>query len=687
MTIAMSDGSTYENSLDMLFAKDMPSREETQGPMPAVDMPKRLSEPNTYTPNEEDQLSNPIAPEYKDQNDPFMWGMGTSMDRKGPAHVPLPEPKFHEIMDHMDYLINPEKIQATPDNKDTTKIPPDHLSTGEYDQLNRDQKFQSDLNPFPSHEELQGMKRDFFDRMNDAWANRYPPEITPNEFGWYDDWYKHQKSLSIPELLDKHLQYKEVGPSSKDFETEREQKEQELFGLSPKQLRERGVTPGKRSEDDSIPPNARQTAAETKEPSPYGETYDKFVEHLEAASKFLNPSFIPSAEEFRDAPWKEKLGFMIGTSMMMMRPTPGSKPPSMEGTPLEFWKGNANLLDQQALEHYRKLDTPVARDEYANMIKKKIDSASEGGETSTSNITTPEIRGMKEGSDWSEVITKPDGTKETVYDQAKIERLRNLLDNGLTFKEIGEKMDVSRNSVNSMVRRLKTMDAEEVTPSEKKPNSPWSATEDKILKTWYTDPDSDLVEHPALLKHRSEGAINARIKTLGLEKTAEEEVAKPFVPKGAVRAPEKGSGSGGPYKETTMTGKSGISAMEEPDRKTANSNKVNPGQIDQPGLDEFMDKAWKNLGTSQEKDIPLVSPVTMKRLKEINPSAAKKLQQFELEMDYKHKSEDRQWLSDLSDTDVARYRKLYEEAQKEPPRDVKDIKYRIRRMLNPPPEK
>jgi hypothetical protein len=53
-------------------------------------------------------------------------------------------------------------------------------------------------------------------------------------------------------------------------------------------------------------------------------------------------------------------------------------------------------------------------------------------------------------------------------------------------------------------------------------------------------------------------------------------------------------------------------------------------------------------------------------------------------MDYKHKSENRNWLSDLSDADIKRYQKLYEQAQKEPPRDIKDIRFGIRRMLNPP---
>lgn len=349
-----------------------------------------------------------------------------------------------------------------------------------------------------------------------------------------------------------------------------------------------GTSNTDRQPDETIPVNARLTAAETpagpspvgtpleeRTPSPYGKGYDAFIVQLEKASEALNPSFIPSAQQFIDAPWKEKLGFILATSMMLTRGTPGAKPPSLEAG--EFFKGGIEKLDTAALEHYRKLDTPVARQEYAQMIKDKITAAAEGGETAPSDITQPTIRGMKEGSDWSEVITKPDGSKETVYSAAKIERLRNLRDNGLSFTEIGEKMGVSRDSVSSMVRRLKRMDAEDVSPPEPKAYNPWTPEQDKELTTWYNNPNSDLFTPPNLLRHRSEGAINARIKQLGLEKAAEEESAKPFTPKGAVNAPETGGGSGGGnFRVTEVEGNKGFDTFSPRNTRFPDNQNITP---------------------------------------------------------------------------------------------------------------
>ena len=88
------------------------------------------------------------------------------------------------------------------------------------------------------------------------------------------------------------------------------------------------------------------------------------------------------------------------------------------------------------------------------------------------------------------------------------------------------------------------------------------------------------------------------------------------------------------------------------------------------------------------KDIPLISPPIEKRLQQINPPAYKKLKQFETEMDYKHGDDNRGWLSKLSNEDILRYRRLYEQAQRGPPIDVKDIKFGIRQMLkSPEPDK
>jgi hypothetical protein len=597
MPIAMTDGTTYENSLDMLFAKDMPSREETDRQQKMKDMestlpPDMRGPPPPEAPTENNQLSEPT---YKDQNDPYSWGMGPSMDRIGPAMVPLPEPKFHEIMQGLDEIISPQKIQATP-------------------------------------------------------------------------------------------------------------------------------------EGDTLPLNARPTSAElpAEEPAPEKSAYQNFTDKLEELSKKLNPSFIPTAEQFRDAPWKEKLGFIIASTFMFAGP--GKGPKGNLSNPLESWKEGLAEFDKtehpvintlrqaekdgsqtaaNLLGEYRKIDDPTVRAEFSKIIKDKIMSASEGGETSPSNITNPQIdkedfitrsngrpypknieqptRSLTPDSPWGgEPITREDGSTFIGYDKKKLNQLERMWMNGNTYQEIADELNTSRGSVASMAKQMGlkrwdprgenrtgkgTKDAE-FSPEDlargagegSEAGKPWSPAEDKVLKAWYADPNGDLAEIPNMLKHRSEQSIFNRARQKGYDQAPlPDESAKPFVPKGAVSAPEKGSGSGG-YEgpvNTELEGKTGISTPNTIPEKTANNN--TSLQIDDPVMDAAIDKTWENFGRANRDNLPLISPAIEGKLREMNPAGFKKLKQFELEMDYKYKQPQgrRHWLSDLTPEEADRYRTLY----------------------------
>jgi len=669
MPIGTSDGQTYESELDQLLqVKDMPSREETNRQQRMKDLESTMP---SYEPSNQDLLDAydqregsalALHPQVKDQNDPNNWGMDESMGRTGPAMVPLPTPKFHEVMGQLDELISPtpQKIQAGPSNKESFG----QMSEEEY------AKWKS----APPEDLKFKYRPDHKPRMNG-----FPDEDIPGTLdipgNMPEGWLFHRRNPDIYKLDPDQYDIRTLPKSSPDSE-------------DYLHIRKKGKPP----EVADIPPNAQLTSAQLDEngnptdipqtitqkygPSGFGEGYDNFVDALGKASESLNPSFIPTAEQFKNASWREKIGFVLGTSMMLMRPTPGGKPPTLADMEHgEFFTKGADRLDQMALEHYRKLDTPVAREEYSKMIKDKIATASEGGETSASDITNPTIRGMKEGSDWSEVITKPDGTRETVYDTGKLERLRNLLDNDLTFTEIGEKMGISRNSVNSMVRRLRQMDAAEgdisaqrilkkaeenkaeriggihsdkvpeirdllkdgesyasiarkldiPAPSvrilvrnsselsslkQSNPTSNWRPSEDKILTEWYDNPDSDLFGTPAGLEHRSAKAIEKRIKVLGLGK--EDVGAEPFVPKGAVSAPEKGSGSGGGepprVKTIVRVNKRITTPIQEPSSEPANDQPTSVikqklreelekkgYQIDNPALDAAIEREWQRM--------------------------------------------------------------------------------------------
>ena len=321
------------------------------------------------------------------------------------------------------------------------------------------------------------------------------------------------------------------------------------------------------------------------------------------------------------------------------------------------------------------------RQEFGAIVKEKIRQAAEGGETAPSNISMPEIKltdsqmdiikkGFAEGKNNKE-IARDAGIGYT--------QLQNTL---VTKTEQAAELRAAREAAPSRAQRK------------------WTEGEDKVLTDWYNDPNGDLFETPASLSHRSESAILQRAKTLGLEETKPRGSVTRSPKDPTVYAPEKGSGSGGgldkfadrysydrsklPKAETEVEGKMGATTFEPTNKRNAANRNVDMQIETDPATEAHLDKMWKNFGTAQEKDIPLISPAVAERLRAINPPAFKKLQQFETEMDYKHGQSNRQWLSDLSDKDIERYRKLYEQAQKEPPRDVKDIKYSIRRMLNPP---
>jgi hypothetical protein len=135
----------------------------------------------------------------------------------------------------------------------------------------------------------------------------------------------------------------------------------------------------------------------------------------------------------------------------------------------------------------------------------------------------------------------------------KIPEIRDLLKDGESIASISRKLDIPAPSVRTIVRSSSELAALRTTGHS---SSNWTPGQDKLLTHWYNDPNSDLFGTPPGLEKRSPASIERRIKALGLDKDS----AAPFVPEGAVSAPEKGSGSGG-YKgpvNTELEGKSGI---------------------------------------------------------------------------------------------------------------------------------
>lgn len=572
MPIAMTDGTTYENSLDMLFAKDMPSREETtrqqqdkrtqeltdgldaQERHKALEenMPPDMRGPplkgNPFpTPSENEQLQ--PQDDVKDQNDPYYWGYGSAKDREGPAMVPYPTPKFHEIMNQMDELINPGS--TLPANARPT--------AAEFDQL-------------PS-------------------------------------------AIDIP----KDTEVKQA-PSESIFTKENYDKVTNWI-------------------DKNLPKAPGQELAEGIQEGKYGV--------------------------------RELLGLMLSTAMQGI--------------------GGAGTLGRTPVEPPPKFNA-TSREAFRSMIKDKMAAAQEGGEVPQSDITNPTISGLKEGSPWGKKVTNEDGTTSIVPDKKKLNQIERMWKNGNTYQEMADEFDVSRGSIASVVKQMglkrwdprgdnrtgkTTKDAEfspedmqrGVTEEGGSEGKPWTPIEDKVLKSWYLDPNGDLAEIPKMLGHRSEKAIFDRARQKGYDQyvtpdTNEEPSAKAFVPKGALRAPEKGSGSGavvGP-EDLGLSGKSGISTPNrintQDDIKANNNTSL---QIDDPVAGAAIDKSWENFGRANRDNLPLISPAIEGKLKEMNPAGFKKLKQFELEMDYKYKQPQgrRHWLSDLTPEEADRYRTLY----------------------------
>jgi hypothetical protein len=204
-------------------------------------------------------------------------------------------------------------------------------------------------------------------------------------------------------------------------------------------------------------------------------------------------------------------------------------------------------------------------------------------------------------------ITREDGSTFIGYDKKKLNQLERMWMNGNTYQEIADELNTSRGSVASMAKQMGlkrwdprgenrtgkgTKDAE-FSPEDlargaaegSEAGKPWSPAEDKVLKAWYADPNGDLAEIPNMLKHRSEQSIFNRARQKGYDQAQlPDESAKPFVPKGAVRAPEKGSGSG-PV-NTELEGKTGIrtpSGLNDPEfrslqamRKAPDNQNISP---------------------------------------------------------------------------------------------------------------
>lgn len=89
------------------------------------------------------------------------------------------------------------KAQAGPNNKDTSESP-----------------------------EEQAKKKQFFDKMDQDWLNRVPSQIGPEDFKLHDEWQAMHDKRSDKEKLDMFLEHK---------------KQEDMFKMSPKQLKENGV--------------------------------------------------------------------------------------------------------------------------------------------------------------------------------------------------------------------------------------------------------------------------------------------------------------------------------------------------------------------------------------------------------------------------------------------------------------
>jgi hypothetical protein len=642
MPIAMTDGTTYENELDKLFgdmdraqqAQKRPGLGELEHKEKMADF-ESVAPPTDAHPTEmlgaydaSTKEENQLQPQMQaDHNNPQNWGWKQIERQMNELIGETPGGYAQEGRDAVEFGITrgertEQKVQATPEGKSTYEdlkgfyegAPPDLVHPKAYENLQQvtPEQRKSLLwdTPIMSSKDPSMHEGDMESRFN-----HIDEALRESQDSMDQRWEQGKKDWN--DLAAKDKRFKPTDPNEPGGPAGRvrmrftpaardylENLPDDVDAIDMKdgtivfQLK-KALT----SENDTLPLNARPTSAELPEEK---SAYQNFTDKLEELSKKLNPSFIPTAEQFRDAPWKEKLGFIIASTFMFAGP--GKGPKGNLSNPLESWKEGLAEFDKtehpvintlrqaekdgsqtaaNLLGEYRKIDDPTVRAEFSKIIKDKIMSASEGGETSPSNITNPQIdkedfitrsngrpypknieqptRSLTPDSPWGgEPITREDGSTFIGYDKKKLNQLERMWMNGNTYQEIADELNTSRGSVASMAKQMGlkrwdprgenrtgkgTKDAE-FSPEDlargaaegSEAGKPWSPAEDKVLKAWYADPNGDLAEIPNMLKHRSEQSIFNRARQKGYDQAQlPDESAKPFVPKGAVRAPEKGS--------------------------------------------------------------------------------------------------------------------------------------------------
>ena len=171
---------------------------------------------------------------------------------------------------------------------------------------------------------------------------------------------------------------------------------------------------------EGVPQQPSASEAPTEQSKQPGDLspYERLVKALEGTD--FSSNIFPRPEVFAELPWRQKLGTIIASSMMLMGPGRGPvqgknipEKPGKGADALDFWKEGLSEYDKiehpvintlkeaekggsnvaaNLLEAYRKIDSPTVRQEFGNIIKEKIKMAAEGGETRPSNITNPEIK-------------------------------------------------------------------------------------------------------------------------------------------------------------------------------------------------------------------------------------------------------------------------------------------------------
>jgi hypothetical protein len=481
MPIAMTDGTMYENSLDMLFAKDMPSREETdqQQKRKALEenMPPDMRGPPVkddakldYEPplNEEDQLH--PQDNAKEQNDPYNWGFGETLKELdkiiygngsvvGGDNLSIGANRYKELGNTPS---SPGGTQA-PGRMQTFKGPYT-LGEGGPESNNIEDRRGERLtfgqilaSPFMEDAILGPLIRgisDHYNGVNPEAKDKFLSTPIPGEMA---------KALGAYDLTPEGLM------GLHPYDIERLRRGENPIGVNGLTAQRAGeLAPG-------LIPEAKPElkSEQIQQPSPYGETYDKFVQHLETATKLLNPSFIPTAEQFRDAPWKEKLGFILGTSMMLASPglkkpmTPGTIPEALNKDPLQFWKEGLGTYDQiehpvintlrmaekggskeasSLLETYNKIEDPVAKQEFGNTISEKL------RDDYQIRNKMGEMQAAKE--DWQKA--NPEGLKNWSPEEDTL--LAKSIKEGKSIKEIASAADRTQAAIRGRIKTLKNSD-------------------------------------------------------------------------------------------------------------------------------------------------------------------------------------------------------------------------------------